>query len=504
MKPWLAQRAETRPDAPAVAADGTTWTYAKLAAEVRRRAAYLRSLGIDRGARVGIVGDNSLAWISTAHAVWWLGATLVPLHTRATDAELEAQLTQVPLDLLSSDGELFQAAPSLPDAAPAVVTFDELGRSQTGDCPPAALRPDDLLTVLFTSGTTGQSRAVPLTVQNHLASATASANRLGRRADDHWLCCLPLCHIGGLAIVLRSVIYGTSFELLPSFDAARVADVLARRPVTLASFVPTMLHRLLDHVDGPIASQLRAVLVGGGPISPEELRQARHRGLPVLPTYGMTEACSQLATLELDESSPDGDDHLHTAGKALFGVELRVERPDGTPAEPGESGVIWARGPMLTADYLASGKPADGASDQSRFRGRWFCTEDVGRIDADGYLIIEHRKSALIVSGGENVDPTEVERVLRSLDAVADAAVVGVDDDEWGELVHALVVPRPGEADSQRFIEELAAACRAQLARFKVPRRWAIIDQVPRTASGKIRRRFARKLADSIASFESP
>ncbi len=504
MMPWLAQRAETRPDALAVAADGTTWTYAQLTAEVRRRAARLRSRGIDRGARVGIVGENSLDWISTAHAVWWLGATLVPLHTRATDAELEAQLTQVPLALLVSDRKLFQTAPSPPDATPAVLTFDELGRSRTDDCSPAQLRPDDVLTVLFTSGTTGQSKAVPLTVQNHLASATASENRLGRRADDHWLCCLPLCHIGGLAIVLRSVIYGTSFELLPGFDAARVADLLAHRPVTLASFVPTMLHRILDQVDGPIASQLRAVLVGGGPISAEELREARRRGMPVLPTYGMTEACSQLATLELEESSPDGDDHLHTAGKALSGVELRVERPDGTPAEPGESGVIWARGPMLTSGYLTNGQPADDGLDQSRFRGRWFRTEDVGSIDADGYLAIEHRKSALIVSGGENIDPTEVERVLRGLDAVADAVVVGVDDDEWGELVHALVVPQPEEADFQQLIEELAATCRAQLARFKVPRRWAVIEQVPRTASGKIRRRFARKLADSIASFETP
>ncbi len=485
MRPWLAQRWLDRRHAPALTHDGTTLSYEELVERVQRRAARLKAMGIGRGSRVGLRAPTSIDWVFAAHATFWLGATLVPLHPSTTEQELAFQLDALPLDVLLVDADSDVSRVDVP-----LMPLEELSGPAGAECAPANVDVDDIMTVLFTSGTTGTPKAVPLTVQNHMASATASALRLGLCEDDHWLCCLPLCHVGGLAIVLRSAIYGTSFELVEKFEADRILDMLAARPATLASFVPTMVYRLLEATDGPIESTLRAVLVGGGPIDAQLLRQARERGIPALPTYGMTEAGSQLATLSPHEANDDPTGRLlATAGSPLVGVEFRVERDDGSRCAPDEAGALWARGPMLTHGYLGFEE-----ANRERFRDGWFRTGDVGRLDADGYLHIEHRKTDLIVTGGENVDPNEVETVLRRVAAVADTTVVGIDDDEWGQVVAALVVPRHDDTQTDELINELESCCRSQLAAFKVPRRWRLIAQIPRTPSGKVRRNQARRL----------
>ncbi|QDG54398.1 o-succinylbenzoate--CoA ligase [Persicimonas caeni] len=479
MTPWLAQRAVDRKDAPALSVGDRTYTYAELAAEVQRRAAGLAAMGIERGATVGLRAQNSLDWVLGAHAVFWRGATLVPLHPRATDAELDFQLSQLDFDLLLVDPN-----DAAPDTTVRTVPLDELRGPEDTVCRAARVAMDDVMTVLFTSGTTGKPKAVPLTVQNHLSSASASALRLGLCENDNWLCCLPLCHTGGLAIVLRSAIYGTSFELLDGFSTDDVLAVLAERPVTLASFVPTMVYRLLEACEGAVESKLRAVLVGGGPIEARLLGEARRRGIPALPTYGMTEASSQLATL-----SPHADGHLDTAGTALEGVELRIEREDGTLCDADEAGAIWARGPMIMDGYL--NRPDENTA---RFRDGWFRTGDIGRIDRNGFLRIEHRLTDLIVTGGENVDPGEVEAVLRAASGVRDVAVVGLDDPEWGEVVAAAVVPSEPVDEPAAFFEELGEHCKSELAGFKTPQRWVICSELPQTHSGKIHREQTRQL----------
>jgi O-succinylbenzoic acid--CoA ligase len=493
MKPWLAQRAVDRRDVLAFShtRSGESYTYAEAAKEVQRRAARLGAMGIEGGCRVGVLGENSLDWVFCAHAVFWLGATLVPLNPRASQAELDVQLAEVDLDLVLVDEthktskDRSEWVPMSELLAPPVTAPPITGI----EAAPADIGLDDVLTVLFTSGTTGIPKAVPLTVDNHLSSASASSSRLGLCEGDHWLCCLPLCHVGGLAIMLRSAIYGTSFELTDAFSATDVLDVLAQTPVTLASFVPTMVHRLLENACGDIASTLRAVLVGGGPIDEALLVEARRRGLPALPTYGMTEASSQLATLSPHDTS------LHsTASTALDGVDLRIERVDGSPCDPGESGAIWARGPMITSGYL--GRPD---INRDRFRDGWFRTGDIGTLDGEGFLHIEHRKGDLIVTGGENVDPREVESVLRSSELVAEVAVVGLDDAQWGQVVAALVVatasdPGRPHPTADVLFEQLERRCRESLAGFKLPRRWKLCDELPRTASGKIRSDRARSL----------
>jgi O-succinylbenzoic acid--CoA ligase len=305
---------------------------------------------------------------------------------------------------------------------------------------PAAL-PPGTLAVMSTSGTSGEPRPIPLTRTNFEASARASAAHLGVAAYDRWLCCLPIFHVGGLSILIRSALYSTTAVVEEKFDAQRVKDLLESREVTIVSLVPTMLARLRD-AGFERADGLRALLLGGGPIPDELFDWAIAVGLPVMATYGMTETTSQVATSDIGTR----------AARRLSGVELDI-------ADDGE---ILVRGPMVAADG-------------------WFHTGDRGRLTEDGLLEVEGRMDDLIVTGGENVAAAEVEAALLEHPAVTDAAVIGVDDPEWGRAVTAFVVAAAGEDD-------IAAHARAKLPGFKAPKRIYVVDELPRTASGKVQR----------------
>jgi O-succinylbenzoic acid--CoA ligase len=305
--------------------------------------------------------------------------------------------------------------------------------------------PDALHSVIHTSGTTGRPRAVELTFANHYASAMASAENLGSEPGDRWLSPLPLFHVGGLAVLLRSAIYGTTAVLHDGFDVKAVGQSLESGEATLASLVPTMLARLraagLER-----APALRALLLGGGPIPGDLLDWAAGIGLPVVPVYGMTETASQIVA--------------GMPGRPLPGVEVRVS----------DDGEILVRGPMVSRGALA----ADG----------WLHTGDSGALDRDGGLHVTGRAKDLIVTGGENVAPAEVEEALLAHAAVADAAVLGVPDPEWGEAVTAFVV-----LSGPATVEELIDHCSGRLAPFKVPKRVEQVAGLPRNAAGKLLRR---------------
>jgi o-succinylbenzoate---CoA ligase len=302
--------------------------------------------------------------------------------------------------------------------------------------------PGSVHSVVHTSGTTGEPKPVALTFENHAASAAASADALGVDTADRWLCPLPLHHVGGLGVLIRCAINRTTAVLHERFDARRVKRTLESGEVTLASLVPTMLVRLHEAGLGK-APGLRTIALGGGPIPPGLLDWAARTGIPVTPVYGMTETCSQVVA-----GSP---------GRPLRGVELRI----------GAGGEILVRGPMVAPRELGP----DG----------WLHTGDLGRLDEQGRLHVEGRLKELIVSGGENVAPLEVERALLAHPDVADAAVVGRPDPEWGEAVTAFVVPRRS-ADP----EELRAWCRGRLAPQKVPKRIEIVRSLPRNLAGKL------------------
>ena len=313
-----------------------------------------------------------------------------------------------------------------------------------GGVPPARFEtPPGARTIVFTSGTTGQPKPVALTAANHEASAIASAWNLGVAPGDRWLCCLPLWHVGGLAILHRSAIYGTTAVLHDGFDAGRVREEIESGSVTAVSLVATMLRRLIDAGLGEWPA-LRFALVGGGPIPRDLVEWAEASGFPLVPTYGMTETASQVVT----------------GHRPLLGVDLRI----------GDGGEILVRGPMV----------APGAADGDG----WLHTGDRGRLDGDGSLHVEGRLDDVIVTGGENVAAAEVEEALLAHPAVADAAVAGRPDPEWGQAITAFVV-LSGEASDA----DLLAHCRERLPGFKVPKAIERREELPRNAAGKLLRR---------------
>jgi o-succinylbenzoate---CoA ligase len=409
-----------------VAAQDGAVSYAELEASARRTARQLAALGVGAGDRVATTLPPGIGFVRLLHALPKLGAALVPLSARATAAERRFQVE---------------------DAGARLVVDQPLDGVEAEASLREHVEPGETHSIVYTSGTTGRPKGVALSYGNHQASADASAENLGVEPDDRWLCVLPLHHVGGLAILLRSAIYATAVEVHQAFDAELVAARLASGEITLASLVPTMLRRL-QAVGFEPSPRLRAVLLGGGPSPPDLLGWAAERGLPVVPTYGMTETASQIATARGGEA----------AARPLRGVELRIE-----------DGEILVRGPMVAAGALA----ADG----------WLHTGDRGRLEADGSVLVEGRLDELIVTGGENVAAAEVEAALLSHPAVADAAVVGRPDPEWGEAVTAYVVVTGDASDG-----ELIDHCRRLLAGHKVPKAIHRLDALPRGPAGKVLR----------------
>src|ERR1700761_1743659 len=423
MEPWLTRAARVHGDRIALrSADGTQTTYAELHARARGVAGALHAQRVSPGDHVALALPSA-DLVVALHACLLLGAVAVPIDLRLTEAEqaLRAAHASVVLDALPADG-----------GDPALLHG------------PRAIDPDATATLMFTSGTTAGPKPVALSYDNWLWNAIGSALALGLDPAERWLCPMPLAHVGGLSIQIRSAIYGTTVILHDRFDTERALAALMDpdERVTLVSLVPTMLARLLDAgLREPPG--LRRVLLGGGPIAPALLRRAADARVAVSPSYGMTEACSQIAT----------------DGVPLLGTELEI-------AADGE---VLVRGRTVSAGAVE----ADG----------WLHTGDLGALDESGRLSIVGRKADTIVSGGENVAPAEVEAVLLEHPAVADAAVFGRPDEEWGEAVIAHVVPSDGAGVAA---DELRAHCAGRLAPFKVPKRFEVVDSVPRGVTGKL------------------
>jgi len=414
---WIHMAAQKVPDRVAIEGPERSLTYAELS-----QAAIARVGALQGTKRVGIALPAGEDFVIALHTCLLAGAAAVPIDLRLSDAERRQRMAQA---------EVVVSEPLAPDGSV---------------WPTSSLGADPEVAVMHTSGTTAAPKPVTLTYGNFLASALGSAVALGLDPAERWLCPMPLTHVGGLSIPIRSAIYSTTAVLHGRFDTEAVLNDLMDpgRRITLVSLVPTMLARLLDAgLQSP--PTLRWALLGGGPIAPALLERAEGAGVPVAPTYGMTEACSQIATF----------------GWPLPGVDYYTSE-----------GELRVRGPIVAA----------GATDE---RG-WLHTGDLATFDEHGRLVITGRKSDTIVSGGENVAPAEVEAVLLEHPAVADAAVHPRPDPEWGEAVVATVVLRDGLDVTP---EELRAHCAARLAGFKVPKAIGLTDKLPRTPSGKLLRR---------------
>jgi O-succinylbenzoic acid--CoA ligase len=415
-----------------------------------------------------------------------LGAVLLPLNLRLTPSELAWQVGDAGARVVVCSASTEAGAEEARERAPelAVVRADALTRA--GDVTRATyaplrdhVEPNEPLAIVYTSGTTGAPKGAVLSYTNFWWSAIGSALNLGIQEDDRWLAPLPLFHVGGLSVLTRSAIYGTTAVLHDGFDAERVSAAIDDERITLVSLVPTMLHRLLDaRGDRPFPPSLRCVLLGGGPAPRALLERCAALGVPVSQTYGLTECCSQVATL----APRDALRKIGSAGRPLYPNEIRVVTDTGDAPSSGEGGEILVRGPIVTAGYW--NRPD---ATESAFTDGWFRTGDFGTLDEDGYLYVLDRRDDLIVTGGENVYPAEVEGVLLAHPCVAEAAVIGESDAEWGQRVVAVV--RLVEGADPSVADQLQAHCRSSLAAYKVPRGVRVSEApLPRTASGKLQR----------------
>lgn len=474
--------AGARPDAPAVIIHGEATTYRALDAAVTDCCGRLSGIGIAEGSRLAVLLPSCADYVVIVHAALRSGITLVCLNTRLTVPELAYQCDLAEVTAILCDPTTEAMARSLASGRLVLSVDTPLSDDVIAfaACPIAAFEPvafdlDRPQGILFTSGTSGVPKGVVLTVGNHFYSAIASTFRIGMLPSDRWLCVLPLFHAGGLAILLRSALYGTAVILHERFDVAIVAESLARDRATLISLVPTQLYRLLQ-AGAAFPPTLRLILLGGAAATREVILKARALQLPLAITYGLTEAASQVATLPPDANPPK----LGSVGKPLAFMSVRVVDAEGQYQPVGEYGEIVIAGAMVAHGYV--GKPP--------FEGV-FHTGDIGMIDQDGDLWIIQRRTDLILTGGENVYPVEVEMALRRHGSVADALVVGLLDAEWGQQVAALIIP----ADPSTFSEDvLLGFLRRILAGYKIPRRFKIIDALPMTASGKPDRRVAATL----------
>ncbi|MGE4427482.1 MAG: class I adenylate-forming enzyme family protein [Solirubrobacteraceae bacterium] len=440
---WLLRAARRRPTHDALV--GTT--YRDLLAAADDRARRLATAGVRGGDRVGLVLPPGPAFVVHLHALLRLGAVAVPLDPRLGGEERRRRLAGARL-VIDGDDDLGTIAPD-----------GDARLLDTHDLDAPAI-------VVHTSGTSGAARPIPLTYGNWLWSALGSAATLGCPRGERWLCAMPLNHVGGLSVLIRSAIAGTTAVVHDGWDTDRVLRALHEPDpgrggaVTVVSLVPTTLRRLLDAGlrGGPRgASTLRWALLGGAAIPGGLLEDAAAAGVPVAPTYGMSEATSQIATL----------------GPPLFCTTVEVADEDGRPHRRADVvGEVLVSGPTVSAGVTGP----DG-----RLR-----TGDLGALDAHGHLRIVGRVSDTIISGGENVLPLEVERALEADPTVGEAAVFGRPDPEWGERVCVRIIPATGATVDVAALRTRAAA---ELLPHQRPRDVEIVDALPRTPSGKLLRR---------------
>ncbi|MEF8855581.1 MAG: AMP-binding protein [Haloarculaceae archaeon] len=486
--------ARSTPSATALvdAEGGREWTYADLDDLVGAVAARLDAGLPDAGGRIGLLCSTRVETAVVLHAAMRTCTPAVPLEPGLPAGDVADRLARAEVGLLvcerDTESTALEAATCPvssvdPPAAELVDSLDPLrsepttaGEAARAAYEPAPLSRSDEALVAFTSGTTGDPAGVRLTVGNLVASATASAFRLGTLPADRWLAPLPMAHLGGLSPVFRTALYGTTLVVQQGFDARGTAAVLAEHGATGASLVPTQLKRMLDRGWEP-PSSLRCVLLGGAPAGRDLLVEALERDVPVFTTYGATEAASQIATAR----PPAVRERPEAVGHPLQFTEVTVV-DDGVPVPAGQRGALVVDGPTVTPGYL------DEADTRAAFGEYGLHTGDLGYREADGTLVVLGRLDDTILTGGETVHPASVVDVLRDYPAVSDAAVVGLPDEEWGERVAALVVAEDVGAEAIREV------CRDRLPPYAVPKEVVVVDSsLPRTASGTVDREAVRE-----------
>jgi fatty-acyl-CoA synthase len=481
-----------------------TWTYGELLDRADRLAAGLRAGGLNHGDRISFIGVNHPAALETWIAAARLGAIYVPLNFRLAGPELAFIVNDAGSHTIVAGPDSQGAIDAIRDQVPVrrYIGVDSAGPGWDGytdvveSTPPLAspdrVRPEELSVIMYTSGTTGVPKGVMLTHANLWWSDIAMMSWIDICADDVTLAFSPLFHIAGLNFLIGITwMRGGEVVLHRSFDAQATLDDIAVYRVKTLFGVPAMfitMSQLPGFADADLSS-VRIAVCGGAPAPEPLLRIFADRGIGVLQGYGLTETAPAAIFL----ASEFALSKLGAAGQPPLYIETRLVDTDGsTVTEPHVPAEVCMRGPNVTAGYWNRPEATAAAFDE----GGWFHTGDVGQYDADGFVYIVDRLKDMVISGGENVYPAEVENILFAHPAVADVAVVGLPDARWGEAVTAVVATRPG---SQLTLEELRQFAAESLARYKLPQRLHLVDELPRNPSGKV---LKAQLREQLATSE--
>jgi acyl-CoA synthetase (AMP-forming)/AMP-acid ligase II len=506
----LDRNADRTPDADAVIFGDTRLTHRQLLDRVNALAAAFRAAGVGEGDIVALLTGNRPEFLETALAVNRVGAAFLPLNVRLAEPELEyitghagatAIVTEpgfaapvsaitgrqsVPWTVIMTDGG---AA-----ASPGAIDYEEfLGAHRGASVAPVDVGEDDLHRLMYSSGTTAHPKGVPITYRNFYWKTIGHVAEFGLSAADRTLMAGPMYHVGAFDLPgIGTWWAGGSLVILPRFDVPELLAAIERDRPTNVWLAPAMVNAVLTAIAqspelGQRGTESIRFITGGGEKTPLPLIERLLAAFPsarFADAYGLTETVS----------GDTFNDQAHTlskigsVGKPVVNLDVRILGPDDAPAEPGAAGEIALRGPKVVSGYWNNPEATAAAFTSDG----WFKTGDIGHLDADGYLYIDDRKKDMIVSGGENVATSEVERVLYECDAVLEAAVVAMPDERWGEVPRAFIVVRPGQDIGE---ETLIAHCRARLAGFKTPKQVVFLDALPRNPSGKVLKRDLRDIS---------
>lgn len=468
---WLLQRAYLTPNKIALSYEENEWTFQELKEQAMRYAQKMKANQIQPTDRIALLGISNVEMVFIMHGAILLGAEIVMLNNRLTEQEIAWQVEDADVKTVLYEDQFHNKLASIQTRC---LSFSQLQKSEEN---PFEIKrswsANKTITIMYTSGTTGFPKGVRQTAGNHTSSALSSVLNMGLDENDCWLCTMPLFHISGFSILVRSVLYGMEVRLYEKFDVVEVTNEIINGTVTRMSVVSIMLSQILTELEkrGKVAHpSFKTMLAGGGSVPVDYLKRANDYHLPILQTYGMTETSSQTATL----SSEDAIRKIGSSGKPLFFNEIKIQGA----IEANEHGEIYIKGPHVTPGYIGR------FEETNPFDEDWLPTGDIGYIDEEGYLYIVDRRSDLIISGGENIYPAEIENILAAHPAVREAGVCGNVHEKWGETPIAFVVV--SEVVKK---EELLQFCTERLAKYKVPTEIHFVKQLPRNASNKLLRR---------------
>ncbi|WP_322514095.1 long-chain fatty acid--CoA ligase [Rhodopseudomonas palustris] len=501
---WITHHAEARPDRIALIDLTTqrTLTYRVLDERVDRLAAHLATLGVGRGDRVAVLAANTTDTLEVQFACFRLGAIFVPLNVRLTVHELAFIVGDAAPRVLAHDTDFAAMAGELQSqcAIAHLLQFGEPYEAALAASPrldrAEAVTLDDVSTIMYTSGTTGKPKGAMITHGMTFINAVNLGIPAFISQRTVFLCVMPLFHTGGLNCYTNPVLHaGGTVILMRAFDPGETLKIIGDASIGLTHFfgVPSIYQFMCQHpafADTDL-SRLQLAGVGGAPMPVPLLRIWQDRGCVLVQGYGMTETSPAVLILDSDDAARKAG----SAGKPVLHADLKIVGPDGEPVQPGEMGELWVKGPNITPGYW--NRPE---ANRTSFTDGWLHTGDAARVDDEGFYYIVDRTKDMYISGGENVYPAEVEDVLYQLPEIAEAAVIGAPDPQWGETGVAIVAVKSGRDLSE---SKLHTHCRERLARFKCPQRVIFVEALPRNATGKVhkptlRERFlSRETADA-------